>query len=327
MAGSCDERYSRACGCLIGWAVGEAMGAPYEPIVYRGLSPEEIGKQYGVVVDLPEGATITDDMEFSLLVAHILQEHWPQITSEAVADEWLQHLDLETIAKGTISPVIALRNLKKGKRPPISGEENVFGWYAGAVMRVAPIGITCAGDTERAASIARADAIVSHHTTGVEGAMYLAATIATAMVTDDADEVVQKGMEVIPEGWVKRCVRKAGEIANKYQDWQEAREELYRELKTDSLCAATDVLPFALAAFKIANGDFRQAVIAGVNFWRDPDTVPAIAGALIGAMKGVGIIPEKWVERVETVRCRIIPSLGLLNLKEVALRLTELNPS
>ena len=49
----------------------------------------------------------------------------------------------------------------------------------------------------------------------------------------------------------------------------------------------------------MANGDTKQAIIAGVNTGRDVDCLPAVAAGIAGALSGTSSIPAKWIQQVD----------------------------
>ncbi len=51
----------------------------------------------------------------------------------------------------------------------------------------------------------------------------------------------------------------------------------------------------ALAMFKIARGDVRQAAIGGTNIGRDSDTIAGRAAMLSGALHGSAGVPQEWI--------------------------------
>ncbi|HEY1641968.1 MAG TPA: ADP-ribosylglycohydrolase family protein [Streptosporangiaceae bacterium] len=61
---------------------------------------------------------------------------------------------------------------------------------------------------------------------------------------------------------------------------------------------AIEELPIALAMLIIAAGGFRPAVLGGVNYGRDSDSIATMAGAVSGALHGPGVIPPEWAAAV-----------------------------
>ncbi|MFC1997964.1 ADP-ribosylglycohydrolase family protein [Chloroflexota bacterium] len=63
----------------------------------------------------------------------------------------------------------AVENIRRGIKPPYSGIDNVFNDDDGAAMRIAPVGIICAGNPQKAAEMAAIDAQISHDRDGIWG--------------------------------------------------------------------------------------------------------------------------------------------------------------
>ena len=165
------ERDNRACGALIGLAVGDSFG--------DACRLQDNRVNYGFTTDFNDGASwSTDDTEFALLTAKTLIKTGGTLTSEAVVDAWMEDVVVQDeMRRGGQSEIFAANNLKKGLRPPLSGKYNTFHMSDGTAMRIPPVGIVCAGDPERAAEMARIDAEVSHYRDGVWGAQAVAAAV------------------------------------------------------------------------------------------------------------------------------------------------------
>ncbi|OHA02628.1 MAG: hypothetical protein A3C16_00240 [Candidatus Sungbacteria bacterium RIFCSPHIGHO2_02_FULL_51_29] len=88
------------------------------------------------------------------------------------------------------------------------------------------------------------------------------------------------------------------DVLSKLLQLGEASDELIADMiKTGG--AAYESFPTALAyAIKYKN-DFRGAVLAGANAGGDTDTIAAMAGALVGARLGMGAIPAEWIQGLE----------------------------
>ena len=134
----------RATGCLLGLAVGDAFGDIGRSDPYR--------QRYGIVTNLYEGAKSTDDTEFAVLTGQMLLDCDGDLTSEQVVAGWRKYIIDEGGVgnRGGKPQYGAVANLERGVLPPYSGLDNVQNNDDGAAMRVAPIGILCAGDVARA---------------------------------------------------------------------------------------------------------------------------------------------------------------------------------
>jgi ADP-ribosylglycohydrolase len=284
---------AKARGCLIGLAVGDALGDLGRDHAYR--------QRYGIVTAVYEGAKSTDDTEFALLTARTLIDCQGRLDLDAVLRSWRKYIIEQggVYERGGRPLYGAVENLRRGLVPPLSGEDNVGNNDDGAAMRIAPIGIVCAGDPERAAAMAEFEAQISHHGDGVWAAQAVAASIAVAMVDGSIDEIVQAGLDRIPENsWLGRAVARAMRICDEEGTIEDAWEPLHTDFWTPSHSVSAEAIPQIYALLRLTRGDFRRTMFWGGNFGRDADTIGAVLGAVSGALYGVEIIPPSWVERV-----------------------------
>lgn len=280
-------------GAMIGIAIGDSFGD-------ASRKPEN-QLDYGITTDFHKGASwSTDDTEFALLTAQTLVSCQGKLADEFVVNAWLQNVAIQDeFKRGGASEFEASRNLRRGLRPPFSGQYNSYCHSDGAAMRVAPIGIFCAGDVDAAIAMAETDAHISHSREGIWGAQTVAAAVACAMADGTIEEVLEAAMKPIPYGtWFRAAMEKTFSIVNQAQGklldaWMPLHDELwcsYKAAVSEAVCSAFGVL-------KLVHGDFRTGVVAAGNFGRDADTIGAIVGAILGAMYGISAIPPHWVEK------------------------------
>jgi len=288
-----DLCVSKAQGSLLGLAVGDALGDLGRSDAYR--------QRYGIITNLYTGASSTDDTEFALLTARTLLDCDGELTTDAVVTSWRRYI----LAQGGVferggKPLYgAVENLRRGLGPPLSGRDNVANDDDGAAMRIAPIGIVCAGDPERAAALAAIEAQISHYGDGIWAAQAVAASIAVAMVDGDTQAILRVGLDQIPpDSWLGRAMDRAMAICDQAGSMEKAWEALHTELWTPSHSTAAEAIPQIYAILRLTDGDFQRAMFWGGNFGRDADTIGAILGAITGARHGVSIIPPAWIQRV-----------------------------
>ena len=75
--------FDRIYGCLIGQAVGDALGAPTEGMSVQGIR-DKYGWIEGFVSDDPVG---TDDTEYAMLTAKIILKYGKALTLENMTQE------------------------------------------------------------------------------------------------------------------------------------------------------------------------------------------------------------------------------------------------
>mgnify|MGYP001193110794 CR=1 FL=1 len=290
-----DLYTSKATGCLVGLAVGDAMGDLGRSAEYRS--------RYGIITNLYPGAKSTDDTEFGLLTARALLDCDGDLTSEAILKAWLTHIvEQGGVFERAGKPLYgAVANLKRGVLPPLSGRDNAQNNDDGAAMRVSPIGIFCAGDPERAAKMARIDAEISHHADGVWAAQAVAAAVSVAMVDAPVNAIIDSARRYIPDdSWLGRTFDRAMAICDRARDMRDAWEALHTELWTPVHSMSAEAIPQVFAIFRLTDGDFRQGLFWACNFGRDADSIAAICGALAGARQGIEVIPNRWAQQVRT---------------------------
>ncbi|MDD4083457.1 MAG: ADP-ribosylglycohydrolase family protein [Sphaerochaetaceae bacterium] len=283
----------KACGALSGLAIGDSFGDAARMQANRA--------NYGFITDFNSGASwSTDDTEFALLTANTLINCEGKLTSQDVVDAWMKDVVVQDeFSRGGQSEIQAAKNLKKGLRPPQSGQFNTFHMSDGTAMRIPPVGIVCAGDPERAAKMARIDAEISHYRDGVWGAQAVAVAVSLAMVDADWDEIFEGAMNVIDkDSWLYYSMNKAFEIVDENNGniidcWM----KLHDELRCSTWATTAEAIPAAFACLKLEHSSFKKGLILAGNFARDADTIGAVAGSILGAKYGLKSIPSAWVEK------------------------------
>ncbi len=169
--------FDRACGCLFGLAIGDAMGAPIE-----GMTAEDIRKRYGEVdnffemqvrpsKDLPSPqswyrlkATYTDDTQMALAVMDSLVESGG-FDPDHMAGQFARlsgdrDRGLAWVFRGSgRSTRAALEQLRGGTNWRASGMPSAGD---GAAMRVAPVGLFFRDDQEALVEASIQQAMITH---------------------------------------------------------------------------------------------------------------------------------------------------------------------
>lgn len=317
--------FERVYGALIGQAVGDSLGAPTE-----GLTRAEIIARYGWVDDfVSDDPAGTDDTEYAVLTARLLLAHGDRLTPADVGVAWTDDLvnQVGGFHGGGFSEMTAINNLRAGLAPPVTGSDNHELWSDGASMRIAPVGVYCAGDPREAARLAAIDAQVSHARDGIHCAQAVAAGVAVAVVADTWEDVVEAALAAVPaDSWSARTLRRAVDIGHAHTDLTAAVDELYERISLFHYPWA-DVAPeataLALGVFTAARGEYVPAVLGGANAGRDADTIAAMAGGLAGALHGADAVPEPWRRRINVVRGHCIAAVAGTDLAELAHDLRE----
>ena len=199
--------------------------------------------------------------------------------------------------------------------PREAGAGNIVN--CGAAMYMAPVGIANAGDPGRAYAEAIEISGAHQSSYGREAAGVFAAAVACAMsTTSTVATVIATCLEVARDGTrdaIQAVCSRAAELFDPIEGVMEIRLAVspfdavgpdYRnpslEARRPSRTQSIEELPVALGMLVVAGGDYRKAVLGGVNYGRDADSIATMAGAIAGALNGAGCIPADWLDAVAT---------------------------
>ncbi|MGH4027605.1 ADP-ribosylglycohydrolase family protein [Actinomycetota bacterium Odt1-20B] len=249
-----------------------------------------------------------DDLNYPLLGLLLLQRHSHEFTTTDVARLWLEELPA---ARTFTAERIAYRNLLHGIEPPHTARHhNPFREWIGALIRADVHGWTNPGDPTAAADAARRDAALSHTDNGVYGAMFAAATIATAASgTADVHQCLRSGLTVVPDGSrLARAVRHGMQLAHSARDFDDVVDDLHAAYGTYHWVHVVPNAALLAAALTHADGDFTGSVTRAVSGGWDTDSNGATAGSVAGLLAGhPDALPDRWTAPLHN---RLATSVG-----------------
>jgi ADP-ribosylglycohydrolase len=310
---------TRARGCLLGLAAGDALGRPAENLV-----PAEIVRRWGRLTEIEPGRGGTDDTEYSIFAAMLLCRHGSALTSELVAGAYREEIipSIEGPMRGAgFSELGTIQALRREFQPPLTGLWHPHGWSDGLAMRAAPYGIYAAGEPAEAARLVAVDGAVSHAGEGLLGGRFVAAAVAVAMTGAEPGEVAEAGLRAVPEdSWTARSARAAVEVVRAGGGVRDLHDAVVsRDYPWTDL--APEAVALALAAYLMGGGDVEESVVSAANFGRDADTTAAIAGALAGAGRGEAGVPRRWAAEIGPVAGTCLPVVAGRHVLDVAVDL------
>ena len=326
----------RARGCLLGLAVGDALGAPLE-----GLTQQQIQATYGLVGDYVDGARAwrkkpyrwrlkglyTDDTQQALALTDCLRERG-QIDPEWLAQIYLAmatprgaYLGAHRSAGKTFRQVIG--DLEQGVSPERTGCSSPG---IGAAMRIAPIGLYYTDRQDDLLDAVLAASLMTHSDIrSLSGALAVATAI--AMIGQEGSESrrpsflfqlahrVRKGEAEIAVRYSSRVTglstylhAMSNAIASIESVLDQPREQAFsliveRANRSGAEPACTrPTMGFPPACIPtclylmLMSDSIEEALIEVVNLGGDADTTGAILGALVGTLHGESAIPRTWLE-------------------------------
>jgi ADP-ribosylglycohydrolase len=319
----------RFAGCLLGGAVGDALGAPVE---FHSI--HLIRSKYGSAgiadYDVAYGrrGAITDDTQMTLFTAEGLLRaitrrrhrgvcHTPSMIHQAYI-RWLRTQGRRSLAhfpqdemNGWLIGVEALHSSRAPGNTCLSalfGEEmgemqrplnNSKG--CGGVMRVAPIGLI-AKDERQAFSLGCEAAAITHgHPSGYYSAGCFAAIIHHLMSGRSLPEAIELALRNLEKAENEEHEECAQAVHLAMALWRDGGLKPSPEVieRLGGGWVGEEALAISLYCALASQDDFARGVLLAVNHSGDSDSTGAITGNLLGLILGVDAIPEKWLAELE----------------------------
>lgn len=248
----------------------------------------------------------TDDSEWLYFSADI------HLSGLEPKDGWLKLARAGEDLRGRTGTLMALDNLKSGKKPPHSGHDNPHYFDDMAMVRSLAAALIFRGKDELVLEKTRKDAEVTHSEDGIYCALALA-TVATALLADEtAEAAVAKVLKQLPKGsWSKRVVEdalKATAGAKTVTEVAYILEDVVIDRIYSYSISAPESLALILSYLRVAKSanDF---LLAGTLNKRKLDSMPALLGAIAGLINGDEWIPSGFVANGSDLDGVCIPSL------------------
>jgi len=303
----------RVRGCLLGGAVGDALGAPIEFISWAEI--ERAHGPAGITEILPPGH-FTDDTQMTLFTCEGLIRANVRARSRGIAHarsmvhraylRWLHTQGERVESEALTGWLVTDRRLHRREAPgntclsalasgemgttdePINGSKG-----CGGVMRAAPAGLFTTFVPKETYQLGCDIAAVTHgHPLGWQSAGALAVIIRSLVDGAQLRAAVVAAMRET-DGEMRRTMERALTVAD---GGVPDATTIERELGGGWV--GEEALAIALAC-AVAAPDFEQGVVGAVNHSGDTDSTGSICGNILGALHGETAIPTRWVEALD----------------------------
>jgi ADP-ribosylglycohydrolase len=311
---------------MLGGLIGDAIGTPTE-----GMDYQDITARFGWVDDFDCDGT--DDTVMKVLLSRALIRTDGYATLDDWAAVWLdnwQDIFSSKLAKFFISVLHTAHKLRRHATPRMAALGNMPS--SSSAMCISPVGIINACNPRMAALQTYNLASLIHvQDVGFcqDGAVAMAAAVAEAFRPGaSVASVLRASTEyILPASGAEMlaAIEAAMGLARDTGDCHRFREAAYA--RSESMfraitCDSRETVPITLALFWLADGDVEKCVVYGANFGRDADTIASMAGAIAGALHGVGGIRSEWVEKANRLSESVSEKLAE-GLVEAAMRKAE----
>ena len=310
-------------GCIIGGAIGDALGAPTE---FKSLY--SLQEPYGPngandYIEFEDGkGEITDDTQMLLFTAEGLLRAYNRALERGIGGAYLQfcyeaylrwlHTQNDWHSEKALKKVnidgwlvnqeflykrrapgqtclTALRSKKMGTiAHPINDSKG-----CGGVMRVAPVGLIYANSAETAFKMGAEIAAITHsHPSGYLSSGYLASLIF----------LINRGITL--NDAITICL----ELLAQYPNHEETRDAindaltLHKQGEPDYIkvnklgqgWVGEEALAISLYCALSYSNDFEKAINLAINHDGDTDSTGSITGNILGLILGEDAIPQRW---------------------------------
>lgn len=286
-----QSQLKRFTGCLLGLAVGDAVGTTLEfssPGSFEPIANMVGGGPFGL-----KPGQWTDDTSMALCLAEslIAKDGFNAQDQMERYVRWWRHghlsstgrcFDIGITVAGALRAFEATGNAYAGSLAP-----NTAG--NGSLMRLAPVPLYFSHDAEQAIRAAADSSKTTHGTlTCLDACSYFAGLILGALDGKSKTEILSSRFH--PRGGAWSLCPEVDEIASgsfKRKAPPAIRGTGY----------VINSLEAALWAFHVTD-DFPECVLAAANLGDDADTTAAIAGQIAGAYYTETGIPSTWLEKL-----------------------------
>ena len=294
-----DKTYAGVLGKLIGVYLGRAVEGWFYEDIQRVFGEVDyyVNHQVKWPLIVPD-----DDISGTFLFYRALEDNgFPKnIAAKTIGDTWLNYIvEDKTVlwwgGLGRSTEHTAYLRLKQGIHAPRSGsvEMNGVGMaeQIGAQIFIDTWAMANPGDPDRAASMARAAASVSHGGVAVEAACLLAAMQAAAYDERDIDTLLDLGLGYSRSTELNGVIDQVrGQCARAGDDWRAVRQWLGDNHGYERYPGNCPMVPnhaLLIASFILGGDDIQKGLKIAVSSGWDTDCNAGNLGALNGIRLGL----------------------------------------
>jgi|BioPla2DNA2_1021312.scaffolds.fasta_scaffold06729_2 ADP-ribosylglycohydrolase len=309
-------------GCLLGAAIGDAMGAATEMRTTEQIK-EFFGEKVTTFIAPPmdtfargnKPGQVTDDFSIAYVAIETILENG-KINDEVAKEALLRWGDIEEFFSRFAGPTTraAIEALRTGV--PV---EDKWGFKLvcendkatnGAAMKASPLATLSLGDVDKAFMNSMILSMPTHdNNTALSGAALVACATATALNEGSTlDDILESALEGAKKGddygrknaktLSNPSVYEKSKLAIAYAANSENMDDLI-EIVADIVGTsvyAYDSVPAAIAFVAKLKDDPMEPIIAAVNVGNDTDSIATIVGGIAGALLGYKAFPSEYLD-------------------------------
>lgn len=315
-------------GCLVGGAIGDALGAPIEFMDIQSIQSHYGESGVQDYVEFTDGfGEFTDDTQMTLFTAEgILRAYHRCVLrgidgalNTIVHQSYLRWLCTQGITTNpTPATELGIDNgwliqqsgLHKRRAPGSTCIRALMSKIAGSIanpindskgcgtiMRVAPVGLFFHHDSTKAFQIACELSAITHgHPSGYLSAGVLASVLAELLQGNALKQAIAQALTIL-KTWDNH-VETLNAVERALHQFHNHNKPTvnYQQLEVlGSAWVAEEALAISLYCALSYENDFVAGVLSAVNHSGDSDSTGAITGNILGLINGIDKIPDTWM--------------------------------
>jgi ADP-ribosyl-[dinitrogen reductase] hydrolase len=301
-----DRKRESIIGCLLGSAVGDALGLPYEKLsknrIYQAHTPIQ-----GHAFIFDKGM-ISDDTEHMCMVAQSLLVSGGDTAKFTHYLAWrLRFWLLGLPASSDLSTLKAIFKLLVGSTPQTSGVHSASN---GAVMRSAIIGVCYGHNPSQLLALVNMATIITHsHPKAELGAIAIAvaAYLASSQSIVQPQEYYQALQKYLINSTTESLSLETTAFLTLIEqvcisvEQKESGVTFVSKLANNDRGISSyvyDTVTIVIQVWLRNQNNYAQGVREIIYLGGDTDTTAAILGGIIGASVGFAGIPSKWIDDI-----------------------------
>lgn len=287
---------------LLGVAVADAMGVPYEFLKSDEISIQAGAEMIGFGSHNQEPGTFSDDSSMTFCTVEALIDGY-DINRMATnflnwknQNYWTASNEVFDIGKTTL---LALNRLEQGVLPYFSGESDELSNGNGSLMRILPLVFSIQHlPIEKRFSITKAVSGITHaHIRSVMACFYYL-EFARLIIEGKEKKTICSLLSIELQTFFEAQAETKIELSHFDRIFNGGFLNRYAINEINSSSYVIDTLEAALYSFLKYNR-FEMIVIQAIQLGNDTDTIASIAGGLAALYYGHHTIPENWLNQLK----------------------------
>jgi len=339
---STDPIFDRAYGCLLGQAIGDALGTRYEfenASVTKSSIKTDLREQKSSFLPILGGGPfnmepgqVTDDTEMAMALARSLQRlkkfHAPDVARSYAIWFYSSPPDIGiTTCNAFVGLPGKLDEMKSlpeekiyGSILETSAEKNKSSLSNGCLMRISPLAIAGSHwplDSLRDAAVA--DCRITHPNPVAHDAVAAYVTAIWYLInTGDRQKAYDETIARVQTPEIRRILEIDDDPSVPIIVHKNGGQEEIKKIDGDAahMGFLGVALKWAFYELRKNGDDFEKALVSVISRGGDTDTNGCITGALLGAYAGASKIPASWKSTVLGAKPRRLRAYDWVNMSD-----------